>query len=306
MTVIFIVGPTAIGKTRLAVRLARRIDGEIISADSMQVYKSMRILSQAPRASERKAARHHLIGFFSPQEEYSAAAFRDRAGRIIDSIMRREKIPIVAGGSGLYVKALIDGLFPAHPADLKFRKSMERFISGHGSKRLHEKLSKIDPQAAGTIHPNDSRRIIRALEIHHSTGRTMTELKCGTRGLKDRYEVKVFGLTRPREEIYEGIERRIDGMFDENVVGEVRRLRKRRLSKTAKAVLGYKEIAGYLDSEYDIETAIALMKTHTRRFAKRQLAWFRADERIRWFDVSKMSENEIIKAVIKEYKGKKG
>lgn len=296
---IFIAGPTAIGKTRLSVELARRTGGEIISADSMQAYKGMRILSQAPTVSEKKRVKHHLLEFLDPRREYSVAAFRSSATRIIASIIRRKSVPIIVGGSGLYVKGLIDGLFPSPPADQKFRSSMRRFISRNGATKLHEKLLRIDPAAAKTIHPNDARRIIRALEVHHSTGRTMTELKSQTHGLKDHYRIKIFALTRPRNEIYNRIEERIDRMFDGKVLAEVKRLKKKKLSKTAKAVLGYKEIAGYLDGEYDLQSAKSLMKMNTRRFAKRQLTWFKADKRIKWIDLSKASTGVAVRRMAK-------
>ena len=297
-SVIFIVGPTAIGKTSLAIRLAKRISGEIISCDSMQVYKGMRILSQAPSVRDRKAVPHHLVSIADPAKEYSVAAFRKAATKAIESIIGRGKVPIVTGGTGLYAKALIDGLFPSPKADIKFRRAMQKLVSRHGSGRLHAKLAKIDPAAAASIHPNDVRRIIRALEIHHTTGRTMTELKSMTKGLKDRYEIKIFGLTRPREDIYAAIDARVDRMFEEGLLDEVKRLKKRRLSKTARAVLGFKETAGYLRGEYGLEAAKALMKMNTRRFAKRQLTWFRADGRIVWFDTDKLSQAKIVDKIL--------
>ena len=300
-TVIFIVGPTAIGKTSLSLKIAGRLNGEIISSDSMQIYKRMGILSQAPRLSDSKI-KHHLVKVITPDKEYSAASFRRSATKIIASIIKRGKAPIVVGGSGLYIKALVDGLFPSPPSDAKFRKRLYDFVSKSGSKRLHERLSKIDPDAAGKIHPNDSRRIIRALELYNSTGRTMTELKKATKGLKDLYDIKIFGLTAPREKIYANIDSRVDEMFASGAVGEVRALRKSRLSKTAEAVLGFKEISGYLNSEYGLEEAKSVMKRNTRRFAKRQLTWFRPDKKIKWFDVGKYSEKYISDKIVKEVK----
>lgn len=298
--IIFIVGPTAIGKTRVAVKLARTLSSEIISADSMQVYKGMRLLSQAPGRAEKKSVRYHLTEVLYPRKEYSVALFIKRARPLIASIMKRGKVPIVAGGSGLYVKGLIDGLFPSPEADMKFRAKMARFAAKYGSKKLHTKLSKIDPVSAGLIHPNDLRRIIRSLEIHHSTGKTMTELKSETKGIKDIYDIKIFGLTRPREEIYSGIDARVDEMFRDNVVGEVKGLKKKRLSKTAGEALGLKEISGYLEGQYDPDTAKDLLKMNTRRFAKRQFTWFRADKRIKWIDLSKVSEARAVKQMAKE------
>ena len=239
-TVIFIVGPTAAGKTAVAARLARLISGEIISCDSMQVYKGMPILSQSPSARVRKAARHHLVSAVDPSKEYSVAAFRRSAAAAIKSILKKGKIPIVAGGTGLYAKALVDGLFPSPEADMAFRRKMAAFASRYGSPRLHARLSKIDPESASSIHPNDARRIVRALELRHSTGRTMTELKSNTKGLKGVYKIKIFGITMPRDKIYAAIDARVDRMFEEGVVKEVKRLRRKRLSKTSRAVLGFR------------------------------------------------------------------
>ena len=298
--VVFIVGPTAAGKTRLAVTLARRLSGEIVSCDSMQVYKGMRILSQCPSAEERKGAPHHLVSIVDPAKEYSVASFRKAATASIGSIIRRGRIPIVAGGTGLYAKALIDGLFPAPKADIGFRRKMERFAIRYGNKKLYARLAKIDPDSASKIHPNDLRRIIRALEICHSTGRTMTELKSGTKGLKDHYNIKIFGLTKPREDIYAAIDARVDRMLEGGLLREVKKLNKRKLSKTAGAVLGLKEMTGYLDGKHDMAAAKALMKMNTRRFAKRQFTWFRADKRVVWFDASSLSLAEIAGRIAKQ------
>jgi tRNA dimethylallyltransferase len=296
-SVIFIVGPTAIGKTPLGVKLAHKTGGEIISADSMQVYKSMEVISQAPTRKEKERVAHRLIGIIDPGKEYSVAAFRDQATRAIASAIKRKKVPIVVGGSGLYVKALIDGLFPSPEADEAFREKMYRIASKKGSSELHKELSAIDPDSAGRIHPNDTRRIIRALEIYKTTGKTMTEHKVETKGLKDKYDIKIYGLRAPRGTIYEKINLRVDRMLDEGAVTEVLRLKKKALSRTARAVLGYKEIAGYLDGDYDFEAAREILKKNTRNFAKRQLTWFGADKRIKWFDVTKKSDGAIIKKI---------
>jgi tRNA dimethylallyltransferase len=302
-SILFIVGPTAIGKTGLAIKLARHINGEIISADSMQIYKRMRILSQAPTVVEKKNARHHLIGLLESRKEYSVAIFIKKASKIISSILKRKRIPIIVGGSGLYMRGLIDGLFPSPEADMKFRKKMQVFVKRYGSRKLHSRLAKIDPESAGLIHPNDTRRIIRALELYHSTGRTMTELKASTKGLKDKYDIVMFGLIRPREELYSQIDERTDKMFKGRVVAEVKKLRRSKLSKTAGAVLGFKEISGYLDGEYDLEAAKEMLKMNTRRFAKRQMTWFRADKRIRWIDLGRTSEKTAIKKIKSSMKG---
>ncbi len=297
--VIFIVGPTATGKTRLSVKFAKRINGEIVSADSMQVYKGMRILSQAPAAAERSAVKHHLVAVLDPSTVYNVNAFREKATEAIRSIIRRGKIPIVVGGSGLYIRALVDGLFPSPEADMGFRRKIEKFIKNNGSARAHKKLAGIDPISAAGIHQNDARRIIRALELYHTTGRTMTELKTDTKGLKDEFNIKIFGLIRPRDDMYRLIEERVDRMFDSGIVREVKLLLKRRVSKTSSAVLGLKEVAGLLKGEYDLETAKELLKMNTRRFAKRQLTWFKADRRIKWIDLMKTSSREALNIMTK-------
>jgi tRNA dimethylallyltransferase len=298
--IIFIVGPTAIGKTRFAIALAERINGEIISCDSMQVYKGMDILSQAPSMTERSIVRHHLVGMLDPQKEYSVASFRKKAIPIIESIIERGRIPIVVGGSGLYAKAIIDGLFPSPAADTKYRDRLQKIAMESGPAALHRKLARVDPESALRIHPNDLRRIIRALEVIKLTGRTMTKLKAATKGLKDIYKIKLFGLTAPREEIYSKINSRVDRMFANGVVKEVLRLSKKRMSKTSGAVLGLKEIIGFLNREYDLGSAKEMIKMNTRRFAKRQLTWFRHDDRIKWHDVTRSTEAAIIKSIVKD------
>lgn len=297
---VFIVGPTAIGKTRIAVKIALKIGGEIISADSMQAYKGMSILSQAPSDRERKSAPHHLIEFLDPRKEYSVADFIRRASPRIESMIKRGRIPIIVGGSGLYIKGLANGLFPSLKADLKFRARLEKYAARYGRNKLHSKLTKIDPASASSIHPNDLRRIIRALEIHNSTGKTMTELKALTKGIGDKYRLKLFGLTGPREEIYSRVDARVEKMFRDGAVNEAKRLKRKKLSKTANAVLGLKEISEYLDGRRGIEDAMSALKMNTRRFAKRQLTWFGADKRIKWLDVSRFSDADIIRKITKE------
>lgn len=299
-SVIFIVGPTAIGKTRIAVKLAQSMKGEIISCDSMQVYKGMRILSQQPLRAQQKRALHHLVSVLDPRNEYSVASFRRRAYPIIDSLIKHNKIPIIAGGSGLYVKALVDGLFPSPKADIRFRREMERYAARYGRKKLHRKLSKIDPVSASNIHPNDIRRVIRALEIYKLTASTMTELKGRTKGLKDIYPVKIFGLIRAREDIYKDIDLRVEAMFREGVVGEVRKLVRKKLSKTARGALGLKEIKAYLTGEYDLDRLKCLIKKNTRHFAKRQLTWFRRDKRVKWLNLDRLDDNDVVRRIKKE------
>ena len=283
-----IVGPTASGKTDTAFELARQMNGEIISCDSMQVYKEMPIVTQMPPLAYLKAIPHHMISKIPPEEEYSAAGFVNNAKPLIEGMIEKGKIPIIVGGTGLYVKALIDGLFPSPPKDERFRKKMEDKVKKHGPAALHEELKRKDPDTAKKIHSNDIRRIIRALEILELTGIPMSEHKPNTRGIAEEYEIILLGLNMPRKYLYEKINDRIEKMFKDGVVEEVRQLlKKHKLSKTAGSALGIKELSGYIKRQYGLKEAVELLKRNTRRYAKKQLTWFRSDKRIRWFDEGK-------------------
>ena len=284
--VIVIVGPTAVGKSEFAINLARNIKGEIISADSMQAYKGMGLISQSPTASERKRAPHHLVNFLNPEEEYNAAMFAGLAEKKIKNIIRRKKAPIVVGGSGLYVKALINGIFPSKGKDEALRERLRAMAREKGPLYLYERLAKIDHASAERIHPNDLKKVIRALEIYELEKKTKENLKIRTQGIGGQYDVRIFGLTLERKKLYEKINGRVDLMFKKGIVGEVKRLLCRKLSLTSKEALGIKELKGYLDGIYGLEKAKDMLKRNTRRFAKRQLTWFRADGRIAWVDMA--------------------
>ena len=284
--VIVIVGPTAAGKTRFAIKLAERIRGEIISADSMQVYKGMDILSQAPTKPERRKIPHYLISFLKPSEEYSAAKFAKRATKIIKSIMKRGKVPIVVGGSGLYVKALVDGIFLSKGKNRAFRAKLERVAREKGPEALHGKLAALDPAAASKIHKNDKKRIIRAIEICELEGTTKTKLEKNTKGIKEEYDIRILGLRVAREDLYRRINQRVDFMFKKGIVEEVKKVLKQKPSLTAKQALGISQVEKYIEGTYNIEEAKDALKRYTRRFAKRQLTWFRRDQRIEWLDVN--------------------
>ncbi len=285
--VIFIVGPTATGKSRIAIELAKEVGGEIISSDSMQVYKFMSILTQAPSEKDLSEIPHHLIAEISPEKEYSAAEFSKRAAKLIKNIAKKGKTPIIVGGTGLYVKALIDGLFPSPKKNLDLRKNLESEAGKYGSASLYDKLKEIDPTSSHNIHPNDTRRIIRALEIYYSTGIPVSVHKKNTKGIKDFYEIVELGLNIPRQVIYKKINARVEKMFNDDVVKEVKSLLKCHLSITANSAIGIKEIKGYLDGEYSSLEAKELIKKNTRNYAKRQLTWFRRDKRIKWFSDGK-------------------
>ena len=277
--IIFLVGPTAAGKTEVAVTLAKKINAEIISCDSMQVYKGMDIGTQKPSAEVRKQVRHHMIDILTPDKEFSAALFRKRALRIIRQVHGRNKIPLFVGGTGLYMKALVDGLFSSPPKDERLRKKLYR------QKNLYDTLKKVDPQTAKVIHPNDTKKIVRALEVYYTAKKPISKLKARTRPLADKFDVKIFGLTMPREELYKRIDARVDRMFEEGFLDEAKRLSKKRLSLTAAQAIGYKEIFDYLKGKLTLDNAKELIKKNTRHYAKRQLTWFRADKRIGWVEV---------------------
>lgn len=297
--IIVIVGPTAIGKTSLAIKLAKKIKAEIISADSMQAYKGMDILSQKPTPPELKTVPHHLVSFLDPEYEYNAAIFTRKSKKIIKDIIKKGKIPIIVGGSGLYVKALVNGIFPSKGKNKLLRKKLEKIASVKGSLFLYNRLKKVDPTAARAIHPNDARRIIRALEIYEVDKKTKTSLKRKTKGIKEKYEVKVFGLKTTREKLYGRINKRVDLMFKKGLVKEIKKLLGLHLSITAGQALGIKEIRCYLDKTYDIDNAKEILKRNTRRLAKRQFTWFRADKEIRWLDFDRKNEKKVIDVILK-------
>jgi len=302
-TIIFIVGPTAVGKTLFGIELAKGISGEIISYDSMQAYRYMDIMSQKPTPRERKTVIHHLIDILDVREEYSAAEFVKRATPLIKRIIEKGRTPIVVGGSGLYIKALIDGIFPAPKKDTDFRKNLESEAKESGKERLYERLKEIDPEAASKIHPNDLRRIIRALEIFHLTGKPISEHKRETRGIKDDFKIKIYGLRRPRAMFYKDIEARVDRMLEKGLVDEAKLIRTKRPGITAECALGYREVLGYLDKRYPLEEAGELIKKNTRHLAKRQMTWFRQDERIRWIDLEKTPRKKLLELVRKDSLG---
>lgn len=285
-TVIFIVGPTAVGKSEVAVELAKKIKAEIISCDAMQVYKDMDIITQQPPKRLMNQVPHHLIGILRPDKNFSVADFRKMATAKIKGIHKRKKIPVVVGGSGLYVKGLLDGLFPSPPADEKLRNRLLGEEKTKGKGFLYERLKIIDPPTASRVHPNDLRRIIRALEIYKKTKTPVSVLKRYTKGLlTEGYNIEMLGLTMPREQLYKRADERVDEMFKAGLVEQVKNLDRYNLSKTAQGALGIKEIKDYLSGKYSLEDARYLLKRNTRRFVKKQLTWFRPDKRITWINI---------------------
>jgi len=300
---VFILGPTGVGKSEFAVGLAKKIKGEIVSCDSMQVYKGMAIMSQQPSRRLRQGVRHHLVGCLAPSKEWSAADFVEKAHRVTFDIVRRGYVPIIVGGTGLYARAFIRGLSSAPPKDEGVRRYLNRKAQRIGRERLFAELAKVDHAYAKKIHPNDLRRIIRALEVYTLTGKPFSHYHGQTRGIEDRYRTEVFVLHRKREELYNRINERVENMFDKGLVREVKRLKKRRLSRTAKAVLGYKEISGYLKGEYGLEDAKELLKRNTRRYAKRQLTWFRREKGAIWLELGSKYRQRRLLTALKEKVG---
>lgn len=298
--IFFLVGPTAVGKTEIAVGLAKKINAEIISCDSMQVYKKMNIISQKPSLSLRKKIKHHLIDIISPGKEYNVADYQKQATLKIKDILKRDKTPLFVGGTGLYMSILLDGIFNAKIKNRKIRDRLYTQAKKYGKEKLYQQLEKIDPQAVLRIHPNDLRRIVRALEVYVNTKIPISELQKKRKGILEDYNVKIFCLNRDRGELYQRIDRRVDSMFNQGLVEEVKSLLRLTLSKTASQVIGIEEIKGYLEGKYDLAEAKRLVKCNSRHYAKRQLSWFRRDKRIDWIFIKDTDSSEdIVKRIWK-------
>lgn len=292
--IIFIVGPTAVGKTEVAARLSEQIPIEIINCDSMQVYKQMQIISCKPSVGLRKQVSYHLLDVVSVEEEYSVADYEKGARPVINKILDGRRTPCIVGGSGLYMSILLDGLFAESGQDQKLREVLKNEAKTYGNEYLHERLQKVDKEAAAKIHPNDLRRIIRALEVFELTKQPISQLQKQRSGVWGKFPVKIFCLTRPREELYKRINARVEEMFRQGVAEEVKELLKYKLSKTAAAVIGINEIKGYLDGNYNIKEAMLLMQQNSRRYAKRQLTWFRKDKRLQWLEIKPTEDSRIV------------
>jgi len=286
-TIIFILGPTSSGKTAVAEEFAKKIGGSIISCDSMQIYRDMDIITRASSFEMDSDVPHCLTRFMSPEEEYNAAKFANDAKKAIEDIAGVGRVPVVEGGTGLYVKALVDGIFPTPPANKIFRKKLEQEAHERGPEFLHARLGGVDPDTAKKLHINDVRRVIRALEIFEFTGRTPHEKSGETSGIGGSYDLRMFGMSLDRALLYGRINRTVDVMFDEGLLEEVRALLGRKLSETAQKALGIKEISAFLEGKISLDKAREELKKNTRRYAKRQLTWFRADHRIEWVDADR-------------------
>lgn len=284
-----IVGPTAVGKTELSLQLAEELDAEIVSVDSMQVYRGMDIGTAKPDAGAQERAPHHLLDLFEPNHDVTVSEFQERGRAAIADISSRGKLPLLVGGSGLYYRAIVDDLsFP--PRDAEIRRRLEGEAEELGASALHERLQELDPKAAAKIEPENSRRTVRALEVIEVTGRPFSE-NVTWETYESVYDLKVVGLTRPRDELYERIAARVDDMLEKGLVDEVRDVEERGMGRTARQALGYRQVL-----EYPAEEVRDQIVAATKRFARRQESWFRADPRVEWFDLSQPGAVEAVKA----------
>lgn len=296
--VVVIVGPTASGKTAVSIELAKKINGEIISADSMQIYKDMNIGSAKPTEEEMQGIYHHMIDVVEPTEVFNVARYKEMAEKCIEEILVKGKIPIIVGGTGLYVSTLTNGIeFSDIESDEEYRKELENIsLQENGVDILFEQLKIIDPEAANVIDKNNVRRVIRALEIYKVTGKTKTQVdKESVKELK--YDYRIFGMLWDRQELYERIDKRVDIMIDMGLVDEVEKINKNGISSTAIQGLGYKEIIEYIKNEITLEDAIEKIKQETRRYAKRQMTWFKRDKSIIWLNAK--NKNEVVDYIYK-------
>lgn len=300
--VIVICGPTASGKTGLSIELAKKINGEIVSCDSMQIYKDMTIGTAKPVEEEMQGIKHYLIDFVSPDIRYSVADYKKDAIKSINEILSKGKVPIVVGGTGLYVESLIYGIeYNEIKVDLKYREDLENFIKTEGLSKLYEKAKQIDPEAMKKISENDKKRICRVLEIYHSTGKTKTDLEIESRKNGPDFNYLLFGITMDREKLYDRINKRVDIMIENGLIQEVKDLvGKYKEFPTAMQGLGYKEVVEYLKGQCSKDEMIEKIKRETRRYAKRQLTWFRKYDNIIWLDGLNDIQNNI-KIILEEY-----
>ena len=286
--IIVITGPTATGKTALGVELALRMGGEVISADSMQIYRSMDIGTAKPTREETRGVVHHMIDVVEPTESYSSGAYVQAATKVIGEISARGKLPVLCGGTGLYLDGLLRGGYGENYADPSVRAELERFADEQGVIALHQRLAEVDSESAAAIHPNNVKRVIRALEMYLISGKTKTELDKLSRSSEPQIDALVFGIRyNDREVLYDRINRRVDQMLAGGLVEETERLWKAgvfRVNATAAGAIGYKEILPYLQGHVSLKAATEELKTATRRYAKRQMTWFYAKSGVTWID----------------------
>ena len=296
-TLIAVVGPTASGKTALAIALAKELGGEIVSADSMQIYRGMDIATAKPTPEEMAEVPHHLIGFWPPEKPFSVAQYAVLAREKIDDILRRGRVPVLCGGTGLYIKAIVDHIQYEEETgeDAALRERLRRQAQDEGNLAVWRQLQAMDPQTAERIHPNNLGRVIRAIEVMQVSGRSIREQEERSRQAPCPYHVIQIGLRyRNRENLYERIGRRVDAMTEAGLPEEARAVRQQGLTATAAQAIGYKELYDWMDGMLPLEEALENLKRSTRRYAKRQLTWFGADARIRWIEPDALQAGETV------------
>ena len=295
---LILLGPTGVGKTDISIKLAHKIpDIEIISADSMQIYKYMDIGTAKPNKSILKAIKHHMIDIVEPSENFDVTQYSKLATNIILGVFKRGKIPILAGGSGLYISSIINPLFTGPAKNIEYRKILEEEAKIHGKKYLYDKLSKIDPISASKIKPNDLRRIIRALEVYRSAGKTISYLQKKASNNNAKFNYQIIGFKRNRDNLYQRINLRVDKMIKDGFIEEVKMLKEMGYKEALNSMqgLGYKQINKYLNGVYSKEEAVDLIKIETRHYAKRQMTWFNNKiKNIQWIDLDKYSKSEVV------------
>ena len=303
--VIVICGPTASGKTALSIELAKKIEGEIVSADSMQIYDEMDIGTAKVTKEEMQGIKHYMVGGVSPVKRYSVAEYKKNALIAIEQIIEKKKIPIIVGGTGLYVNSLIYGIdYPEIETNLEYRKELEEIAQKEGLQYLYNKAMNIDKESTIKISQNDQKRIIRILEIYKQTGKTKTQLEIESKKNGVPYNYEVYGIDFPRDILYDRINKRVDNMIEVGLIDEVTRLYTKYGQKlyTSVQAIGYKEVIGYLNNLYTKEEMIEKIKMETRRYAKRQLTWFRKIENIKWLNgLDSIEEN--IKVILHSMEG---
>ncbi len=294
---IFIVGPTASGKTALSIKIAEKVNGEIVSADSMQLYKGIHIASAAPDAEEMRGIPHHLIELLDLTEEFSVADYVKKAKDVITDIASRGKTPIVVGGTGLYISSLLDNTeFLEEAVDQELREKLEQRFSATGAEAMLGELALFDPETAKRLHPNNKRRIIRAFEVYLQTGKSITEQNALSKLNESMLDALVIGITyKDRQKLYDKINKRVDIMIENGLLQEAETTLKQNSKKGGFQAIGHKELYSYIENECDFETAVEHLKQQTRRYAKRQLTWFNRDSRINWIYAD--IDNPTIKAL---------
>ena len=294
-TVIVIAGPTASGKTSLSIGIAKKIGGEIVSADSMQIYKDMDIATAKPTEAEMQGIPHHLISIVEPDESFSVAAYKEKAVEAIADIFCRGRIPVVVGGTGLYIDTLVNNttFFDFDKSDQ--REKLQMRLQNEGIEKLFDELKSVDPETAERLHINDTKRILRALEVYYSTGKTISLQAELSHENESQYNWLIIGLTAEnRDVLYDRINRRVDIMLDDGLIEEAKTFFSSEKSSTAKQAIGYKELKGFFDGSISLEEATENLKRETRRYAKRQLTWFRRNKNINWINIDNKTSEEVL------------